>query len=137
MVGAAVVAFLFFAGFERPHVVTRVLCAGALFQLSPLHGDDLSRLPSRRRLPEIPNLYGPYHGAIGADAAAVASLAASAALDLHHLLDLEPVALQRAELRAIHDVCPPGWSRSGQGRTQGFVWRFCRVIPDSVSRIPH
>ena len=56
---------------------------------------------------------------IGADAAAVAFLAASAALDLHHLFDLEPVALQRAELRAVHDVRPPGRSRSGQEHDAG------------------
>src|ERR1700680_2703163 len=51
VVVAASFAFVFFAGFERARLVGCVLCAGALLQLSALHGDDLSRLPSRRRLP--------------------------------------------------------------------------------------
>ena len=47
------------------------------------------------------------------------------------------MALQRAKLRVVHDVRPPGWSRSGKDYAPGFVWRFCRFVSDSFSRIPH
>ena len=35
-----------------------------------------------------------------------------AAVDLHHLFDLESMALQRAELRSVHAVCSPRWRYS-------------------------
>ena len=44
---------------------------------------------------------------------ALACVAAPSALDLHHLFDVESVALQWAELRAVHDVRAAGGSRSG------------------------
>ena len=46
-------------------------------------------------------------GAGSADPVAVALLGAHAAVDLHHLSDLESVALQRPELRPVHDVRAP------------------------------
>src|SRR5437868_1065196 len=94
LVGAVAAGFLFLTGFECACMVDCVLCAGAVLQLSALHGDGLSRLPSFRRFSEVPHLYGPYDGTDCADAAAVAPLAAASALDLHHLSDVEPVALQ-------------------------------------------
>src|ERR1700678_383488 len=49
VVRATLADFLFFNRFERARLGSSVLCAGAVFQLSALHGDDLPRLPPRGR----------------------------------------------------------------------------------------
>ena len=64
-------------------------------------------------------------------------LAAAAALDLHHLFDLEPVALQRTELRAVHDVRAPGGRGPGQSYSPCVIWRVRSFVSDSVSRISY
>ncbi len=38
-----------------------------------------------------------------------ALLASRPPLDFYRISDRESLALQRAELRALHDVCPAGW----------------------------
>ena len=49
---------------------------------------------------------------IRADAGPVALLASHSSVDFHDLSDLEPVALQRTELRSVHDVRPPRGSET-------------------------
>src|SRR5580700_2777983 len=107
VVGSVVAHLLLLDCLERPCMVGRLLRPGAIFQLSALHGDHLSRLPPRRRLPEIPNLHGAYHGPDCTDAGAGALLGPNFALDLYHLFDLEPLALQRPELWLVYDVRAP------------------------------
>src|SRR5579864_8574162 len=137
VVRAAAAGFVLVAGLERPDLVAVVLCAGPVLQLSALHGDDLPRISSGGRFPKVSRLYRPHHGAGRPYADAVALLAALVALDLHYLSDLEPVALQRAELRPVHDVCPPRGRRAGKSGAKGAVWRVHRVVPDSVPWLPH
>src|ERR1700727_1554747 len=133
LVGAATTDFLFLAGLERPNLVDCVLRAGVVLQLPALHGDDLSRLPPRRRFRKISDFYRPHYGVDGAHAIAVAFLAGPSALDFHYLFDVEPVALQRTKLRHLHDVCAASRCRSDQGGAASFVWRLRRVVSDSVS----
>ncbi len=47
------------------------------------------------------------------------------------------MALQRAELRLVHDVCAPRRRKSRQGRAPGAVWRIHRLVPGFVPGIPH
>src|ERR1700685_3789531 len=137
VVCAAPAAFLFCFGYERANLGRRVLCAGVRFQLSALHGDDLPRLPSRRRLPQISCLYGSHHGTIGVDGAVVARVAADSAVGFHDLPDLEPMALQRTELRPVHDVRAARGSATGEGRAARFVWCVCGFVSRIVSGISY
>src|SRR5271156_4371003 len=107
VVGSAVADLLLLDRFERACMGGCLLRPGAIFQLSALHGDHLSRLPPRRRLSQIPKLHGAHYGADRADAGAGAFLGSNFALDFYHLFDLEPLALQRPELWVVYDVRAP------------------------------
>src|SRR5271155_4913873 len=107
VVGSAIADLLLLDCCKRPCMVGRLLCPRTIFQLPALHGDHLSRLPPRRRLSQIPNLHGAYYGTDRTDAGAGAFLGSNFALDLYHLFDLEPVALQRSELWLVYDVRAP------------------------------
>src|SRR5580704_15258544 len=104
LVGPALADLLLLDRFERTGLVGCLLRLGAIFQLPALHGDDISRLPSRGRLSQISNLHRTHYGVDRADAGVGAFLGSNIALDFHHLFDLEPVALQRTELRLVYDV---------------------------------
>src|ERR1700722_5754683 len=106
VVGAASADLLLLDCVEHASVVGCILRAGVSLQLSALHGYDLPGLPSRGRFSEIPHLHDAHHGADCADAAAGAFVGPDSAVDFHHLSNLEPVALQRAELWLVHDVRP-------------------------------
>src|SRR5579864_9466077 len=113
VVGAAAGDLVFLNCFKCSGLVCGVLCAGAFLQLSALHGDDLPRLPSRGRLSPLSDLHGSHHGVDRADADRFSCLGPGSALDFHPLPDVESVALQRAELRFVHDVCA---ARRGQAQ---------------------
>src|ERR1700722_5214067 len=132
VVGPAAPGVVSFPGFKRADMVSRILRAGTVLQLSALHGDDLPRLPPRGRLSQVSDIHGSHHRASRTDSAAVASLAAHSALDFHHLPDLESVALQRPELWTVHDVRAPGRRRSQQIGSAGFVRSVYRVVLASV-----
>ena len=59
---------------ERAGLVNGVLRIGPVLQLSPLHGDDLSRLSQRGGFSEVPHFYGSHHGPHCADVDSVALL---------------------------------------------------------------
>ncbi len=137
MVGSAFAAFVFFHRFQHTRVVDRFLCFGALLQLSALHGHNLPGLPSCRRLPEVSNIHRIYNRAGSADRVTFAFLAGHSSVDIHDLSDLESLALQRTELRPVHDVRRPCRSAPWQGRTPRSLRRLYNVLSYSFSGIPH
>src|SRR5208283_3010491 len=122
---------------ERSSMVGGFLRASALFQLPPLYGDHLSRLSSRGRFSKVPHLHRTYHGSACADADLVAFLGSHPAVDLYDLLDLEPVALQRAELRLVHDVRSPRRSDPERLYPPRALRRFHCFLLDPVPGFPH
>ena len=85
------------------------LWAIACIQLSALHGDNLSRIPSTRRLRQV----SPLHPARLADHFSGPDIGALVisfdSVDFYALCGVESVALQRSELRTGYDVCPACW----------------------------
>jgi tetratricopeptide (TPR) repeat protein len=63
------------------------------FQLSALHGDDLSRVSHTGKLREVQDFYAAYHAASRGHRHSVARVVLVAAVDFHALHLLEPVAL--------------------------------------------
>src|SRR5882762_3378021 len=91
-------------------MVDRALWSRALLQLSTLHGDDLSRLPHTSRLQSVSNLHRPHHAAGSVDGRRIALVVWRFAVAFYAVSLGEPLALQRAELRPLHDVRAPGRS---------------------------
>ena len=89
-----------------------VFYALALFFNYPHYMATIYRAYHRAKIRKISHFHRAHYGADLADVDALALLATAFALDLHHLFDVEPVALQRTELRPVHDVRAPRRSRS-------------------------
>src|SRR5450755_3250028 len=137
MVCASAPAGLLRFTIERARLVDGVLWIGPVLQLSPLHGDDLSRLSQRSGLSEIPDFYGSHHGAHCADLDSVALLAPRHPLDFHALPGLEPMALQRPELRPVHDVRPARWGGAFSRRQTCLVRGIPLLLSDFAFEFPH
>ena len=120
---------------ERAGLVNRVLRIGPVLQLPALHGDDLSRLSHRGGFSEIPDFYGSHHRPHCADADSVALLVPRPPLDFHALPHLESLALQRTELRLVHDVCPARRRKSVRARSTGALLGLPDFLPDPPSRL--
>src|SRR5579862_7852301 len=135
MVRASAPACLLRFAFERTGLVNRILWIGPALQLSPLHGDDLSRLSQRRRFSEVPDFHRPHYGADRADPDSVALLVRRYPVDFYALPHLESLALQRSELRPVHDVRPAGRSNPFDCRPASLVLRISDFLPALVSQL--
>src|SRR5882762_6471816 len=118
-------------------MVDRALWSRALLQLSTLHGDDLSRLPHTSRLQSVSNLHRPHHAAGSVDGRRIALVVWRFAVAFYAVSLGEPLALQRAELRPVHDVRAPGRS-AAYGRCPACaVCGVHPVVPDSAAELPY
>ena len=133
MVCAPAPAGLLRFAFEFAGLVDRLLRIGPALQLSPLHGDDLSRLSHRGRFSEISDFHRPYHRPRRADHDSVALLVQRDSMDFYALPHLEPLALQRTELWPVHDVRPARRSHSIHRRPARFVLGISHFLPDFIS----
>ena len=124
VVCAAAVAFVFFAGFERAR---RGRLRSTCWRSSSTIRTTWRRFTAPTIAPKTSRNTASSQSISQrccADAAVVAFLAAPAALDLHHLFDLEPVALQRTKLWAVHDVRPPGWGDPDKAERRALYGAF-------------
>src|SRR5579872_6918212 len=136
VVGAAA-AVLVSVKHGRTGMVGDVLWAGDFFQLSALHGYAVPRVSHAGRLPEVPAVHGAHHAADCGDVGGFAFLVPGAAVAVHDLPDLEPVALQRTELWPVHDVREAGGREAVRKSAAGAVRGLFVFVPDSGADVSH
>src|SRR5215469_6196188 len=122
---------------EGSRVVVCVLHAGAVLQLSALHGHRIPRLPPLRRVREIPVLYRSRSGAAGLCRADGTSLVPAAAVDFHAVYLLESLALHRPEFRNFDDVCSPRGTLANKSRERGAAPCFHGLVSDAALQLPY
>src|SRR5215469_7531519 len=137
MVGTSFATGVFLVGFAYPHLVCRVLCAGAVLQLSALHGDDLPRVSPRSGLPALPHLYGTHRVADADDGSVDSLLGSRTALDLHFVPGGQSLALQRSELRPVHAVRTPGGRQAGTMDPARDLRIVSAIVCNSAGELQH
>lgn len=138
MVSSPVDGFVSFFCRKHPHLVGRFLCLGSVVpKLSALHGDHLPRVPQGGGFSKISHFHRPYHAAGGADAAPRAFLESRSAVDIYPISHCQPVALQRVELWALHDVRTPSWCRTDFWRATCALRGILDFLRNPVSKFPH
>src|SRR5258708_7306050 len=88
-----------------------ILRAGAVRQLSPLHGDDLSRLSHPRGPLQVSRLYDSHHRDFDRRRSLGPPRTADDPLAVHDLPDVESLALHGTKLWTRHDV-RAAWRRA-------------------------
>ena len=105
------------------------------FQLSAFHGDDLSRLSHAPKFREIQNRDVARHAAGGAHGHHAARFLPIAALGVHSLHLLEPVALLRAKLRVADDVRAAQRRHNRAGRAPLDTRSLRSFVPDAFGQL--
>src|SRR5713101_4968492 len=118
-------------------LVNGVLRIGAGLQLSPLYGDDLPGLSHRSGFSKVPRFNGSYHRPHCADVDFDALLVPGHPVDFYALPGLESLALQRTELRPVHDVRAARRRRSISRGPASVVLRISHLLSDPASELPH